>query len=55
MKLTVIHLWMLACVAYGFAIFMAFEGRIVTSILFSAVCLLLLFCTRRIDDEPRGS
>ncbi|MCW3986498.1 MAG: hypothetical protein NWE91_08865 [Candidatus Bathyarchaeota archaeon] len=45
-KLTVTHLWMFACVAYGFAVFMVFEGRLVGSILSAVLCLLLLTCTR---------
>jgi len=46
MKLTVMHLWTLACVVYVFAIFMAFKGMLIGSFLFAALCLLLLTCTR---------
>jgi hypothetical protein len=45
MKLTIIHLWMLACVAYGFVIFMALQRRLVASTLFTLTYLSLLIST----------
>ena len=51
MKLTVIHLWALFCVAYGFSVFMAFDGRLVGSILFSVVPVAIDL--HKVDDEPR--
>jgi mannose/fructose/N-acetylgalactosamine-specific phosphotransferase system component IID len=46
LKLTGIHLWILACIAYGFAVTMAFQGEIAVSILFAIVYLSLLISTR---------
>jgi hypothetical protein len=51
MKLTIIHLWMLACVAYGIALFIGFQRRIIASILFTIIYLSLLIDTRWINQK----
>jgi mannose/fructose/N-acetylgalactosamine-specific phosphotransferase system component IID len=51
MKLTIIHLWVFACVAYGFAIVLAFQGRLTASILFAMIYLLVLISTRWITNN----
>ena len=53
MKFTIIHLWILACVAYGAAILMAFEGSLVGSVLFTVLFLLLLICTRWVTPPEK--
>jgi hypothetical protein len=46
MKPTVIHLWVFACVAYGFAIALALRGQVVGSTFSTVVYVVLLICTR---------
>lgn len=55
MRLTIIHLWVLACVTYGVAIIMALEGKFEGSIFFTLLYVLLLICTRWVtNDEEDG-
>lgn len=51
MKLNIIHLWIFACVDYGFAIIMAFQGRLAASILFTMIYLFPLIITRWITNN----
>jgi mannose/fructose/N-acetylgalactosamine-specific phosphotransferase system component IID len=51
MKLAIIHLWILACLTYGFAIFMAVQGSLAASIILTLIFLLILISTRWITDN----
>jgi len=51
MRLTIIHLWVLACVAYGVTIIMALEGKIEGSIFSTVLFVLLLICTRWVTND----
>jgi len=50
MRFTIVHLWVLACVAYGGAIIMALEGTIEGSIFCTVLFVLLLICTRWVTN-----
>lgn len=51
MKFTIIHLWIFACVTYGFAIIMVIQRRLAESVLFTLIFLLLLISTRWTTDN----
>lgn len=56
MRISIFHLWMLACASYSLAIYTALIENLIGSIFFTAVCLLLLIRTRwvKTDDESRN-
>lgn len=47
------HLWALACIAYGLAVFMGFERKFEAAIFFTTLYVLLLICTRWVTNNEQ--
>jgi membrane protein implicated in regulation of membrane protease activity len=54
MKLSVMHLWALACIAYGLSVFMVFERKLEAAMFFTMLYMLLLICTKWVTNNEQA-